>query len=79
MIKSYKSTQWTSSLEQSASRLAKLLMFRSSSSQLFQVKVTIDMLHTMVPEEHDLAFGDLLGPDKHQFNYIIKMSTQLSI
>ena len=79
MIKSYKSTQWTSSLEQSASRLAKLLMFRSLSSQLFQVKVTIDMLHTMVPEEHDLAFGYLLGPDKHQFNYIIKMSTKLSI
>ena len=79
MIRSSKGTQWTSSLEQSASRLAKLLMFRSLSSQLFQVKVTIDMLHTMVPEEHDLAFGYLLGPDKHQFNYIIKMSTQLSI
>ena len=54
-------------------------MFRSLSSQLNEVKVTIDMLHTMVPEEHDLAFGDLLGSDKHQFNYIIKMSTQLSI
>ena len=39
----------------------------------------VDMLHTMVPEQHHLSLRDQLGSRHHQLDYIIKMSTQLSI
>ena len=29
----------------------------------------------MVPEEHDLALRELLGPGEHQLDYIVEMPT----
>ena len=49
------------------------------SSQLDQVQLTVDMLHTVVPEEDDLTSRDLLGPLDDQLGYIVKVSTELGI
>ena len=43
------------------------------------MEISINMLHTMVPEEHNLAFGNLLGPLQHQLYYIVKMPTKLNV
>ena len=37
------------------------------------------MLHTVVPEEHHLSFGDCLAPLNDQFYYIIKVPKHVSI
>ena len=46
-------------------------------SELDHVKEAVNVLHAVVPEEQDLAFGHLLGTVHHQFHYIVEMSTQL--
>ena len=46
-------------------------------SELDHVKEAVNVLHAVVPEEHDLALGHLLGPIDHQLCYIVKTSTQL--
>ena len=35
------------------------------------------MLHTVMPEEHNLSLCDLLGSGNHELHYIIKVPTLL--
>ena len=37
------------------------------------------MLRTVVPEEHHLALRHRLGPVDHQLDYIVEMSTELTL
>ena len=37
----------------------------------------VDVLQAVVPEEHDFALGDLLGPLDDQLDYIVEMSPEL--
>ena len=48
-----------------------------SSSQLDLVEEAVDVLRAVVPEEHDLALGDQLGPGNHELDYIVEMPTGL--
>ena len=50
-----------------------------SSSQLDLVEEAVDVLQAVVPEEDDLAFGDLLGPVHYKLDDIVEMSTELGI
>ena len=50
-----------------------------STSQLDLVEEAVDVLGAVVPEEHDLALGDLLGPGDHQLDYIVETPTGLEM
>ena len=50
-----------------------------STSQLDLVEEAVDVLGAVVPEEHDLALGDLLGPGDHELDYIVEMPTGLGM
>ena len=39
------------------------------------MKKLVYVLHTMMPEQHNFASGDFLGPGEDQLYYIVKMST----
>ena len=50
-----------------------------STSQLDLVEEAVDVLGAVVPEEHDLALGDQLGPGDHQLDYIVETPTGLEM
>ena len=50
-----------------------------STSQLDLVEEAVDVLRAVVPEEHDLALGDQLGPGDHELDYIVEMPTGLEM
>ena len=48
-----------------------------AASELDEVEVPVDVLHAVVPEEHDLALRELLGPVEDQLDYIVEMTTEV--
>jgi len=48
-----------------------------TASELFEVQVPVDVLQAVVPEEHELASRELLGPVEDQLDYIVEMTTEV--
>ena len=47
------------------------------ASELYEVEVPVGVLHAVVPEEHELALRELLGPVEDQLDYIVEMTTEI--